>query len=68
MKKIFAAILLVIYILSCSTMLVACVDGDDDRTCAWCNGTGYSGNGAQTAEEYVFKKTPCTHCGGDGKY
>ena len=47
--------------------------GDDSnetntRTCAWCNGTGYNGNGAQSPEEYVFKKTPCTHCGGDGKY
>lgn len=41
---------------------------DGERTCAWCNGTGYSGNGAQSVEDYVFKKTPCTHCGGDGKY
>ena len=40
----------------------------DDRTCAWCNGTGYSANGAKTAEEYVFKKTPCTHCNGKGTY
>ena len=43
-------------------------DETNTRTCAWCNGTGYNGNGAQSPEEYVFKKTPCTHCGGDGKY
>lgn len=45
--------------------------GDDDRdprTCAWCGGTGYSANGAQSVEDYVFKKTPCKHCGGDGEY
>lgn len=39
-----------------------------DRTCAWCNGTGYSGNGATNTVEYVLKKTPCKHCGGDGQY
>jgi TPR repeat protein len=43
-------------------------DKSNTRTCAWCNGTGYSGNGAQTVEEYVFMKTPCKKCGGDGKY
>lgn len=43
-------------------------DKTNTRTCAWCNGTGYNGNGAKTPEEYVFKKTPCTHCGGDGTY
>ena len=41
---------------------------DKDRTCAWCNGTGYSGNGATSAVEYVLRKTPCKHCGGDGQY
>lgn len=43
-------------------------DSSNDRKCAWCNGTGYSGNGATNATEYVFKKTPCKHCGGDGRY
>lgn len=38
------------------------------RKCAWCNGTGYNGNGARNATEYVFMKTPCTKCGGDGYY
>lgn len=41
---------------------------DKDRTCAWCNGTGYNGNGAKDAIEYVLKKTPCTHCDGTGTY
>ena len=36
------------------------------RKCGWCNGTGYNGNGARNATEYVFLKTPCTECGGDG--
>lgn len=51
-------------------IIAAVCSGDDrgDRTCAWCNGTGYSANGAKTAEEYVFKKTPCTHCDGKGTY
>lgn len=53
-------------------LFIGIVGGDDDdrgtRTCAWCNGTGYSANGAQSVEEYVFKKKPCKHCGGDGEY
>ena len=43
-------------------------DNSGKRTCPWCNGTGYSANGAQSVEDYVFNKTPCKHCGGDGKY
>lgn len=39
-----------------------------DRTCPWCNGTGYDGNGAKTAVEYVLRKTPCQHCKGKGTY
>jgi len=63
---IFIAILVILGLL-----LIGIVSGDDDRgdrTCPWCNGTGYNGNGAQTVEEYVFSKTPCTHCDGKGSY
>lgn len=47
---------------------VGCDDDSSDRTCPWCNGTGYNGNGAKNATEYVFKKTPCKHCDGTGHY
>lgn len=51
-------------------LIIAISSGDDSgkRTCPWCNGTGYSGNGAQSAVEYVYKKTPCSHCNGTGSY
>lgn len=43
-------------------------DGSNEKdVCAWCNGTGYNGNGATDATEYVLKKTPCTHCNGSGE-
>lgn len=51
--------------------LLSMCDGSSSsgsRTCAWCNGTGYSGNGATNAVEYVMQKTPCKHCGGTGHY
>ena len=41
---------------------------NERRKCFWCNGTGYNGNGARNATEYVFMKTPCTKCGGDGYF
>ena len=37
------------------------------RKCAWCGGTGYSGNGAKNAAEYVLRKTTCSHCHGTGR-
>lgn len=42
-------------------------EGKEEKTCAWCNGTGYNGNGATNPTEYVLKKTPCEHCDGKGK-
>ena len=42
-------------------------EGDAKDVCAWCNGTGYDGNGAEDTVEYVLKKTPCTHCNGSGE-
>lgn len=53
-------------------LLSICISGcgsessSGKRTCAWCNGTGYSGNGATNAVEYVMNKTPCKHCNGTG--
>ena len=41
-------------------------DRTKDKKCAWCNGTGYTGNGATNATEYVLMKTPCKHCNGKG--
>ncbi len=35
--------------------------------CAWCGGTGYSGNGAKSATEYALIKTTCPHCHGTGR-
>ena len=64
-------LLLIIIIALMLGMLSMCTGGSGskgDRTCAWCNGTGYSGNGATTATEYVMRKTPCKHCGGTGHY
>ena len=57
-----------IVVIAMLVLIGSCSGGgsSNDRTCAWCNGTGYNGNGAQTVEEYVFRKTPCKHCGGDG--
>ena len=56
-----------IVVIAILALIGSCSGGDsDDRTCAWCNGTGYNGNGAKNVEEYVFRKTPCKHCGGDG--
>lgn len=68
--KVVGIIAAIILILACWFVGTTNNDGDksNTRTCAWCNGTGYNGNGAQSPEEYVFMKTPCTHCGGDGKY
>ena len=68
MKRMISLILVVLLLITSAFTLTAC-DGDDgDRTCPWCNGTGYSGNGAKNAQEYVFKKTPCKHCDGRGTY
>ncbi|MBQ6697806.1 MAG: SEL1-like repeat protein [Oscillospiraceae bacterium] len=68
--KVVGIIVAIVLILVC--WFIGTISDNSDktntRTCAWCNGTGYNGNGAQSPEEYVFKKTPCTHCGGDGKY
>ena len=65
MKKLLALVMAMVMLFS----FAGCGDNDDkNRTCAWCNGTGYSGNGATTVEEYVFMKTPCKHCNGKGTY
>ena len=68
--KVIGIIVAIILILVCWFIGTASNNNDktNTRTCTWCNGTGYNGNGAQSVEEYVFKKTPCAHCGGDGKY
>ena len=59
----------IIVILILFAMIGGCSNSDDgDRTCAWCGGTGYVGNGAKTAVEYVFMKTPCKHCKGTGHF
>lgn len=61
---------IVIVLILC--LLSMCTGGGNSssgkRTCAWCNGTGYSGNGATNATEYVMRKTPCQHCNGTGYY
>ena len=68
--KVIGIIVAILLILMCWFIGTTSDSNDktNTRTCAWCNGTGYNGNGAQTPEEYVFKKMPCTHCGGDGTY
>lgn len=68
--KVIGIIIAIFLILVCWCIGTASDSSDkrNTRTCAWCGGTGYSGNGAQTVEEYVFTKTPCRKCGGDGKY
>ena len=60
--------MVIFLIITLSFALVGCFGGGNsgDRTCAWCNGTGYSGNGAKNPTEYVLKKTPCKHCNGTG--
>ena len=65
--KVVGIIVAIVLILVCWFIGTTSDNSDktNTRTCAWCNGTGYNGNGAQSPEEYVFKKTPCTHCGGD---
>ena len=71
-KKGNGCLIYVIIVALLLGMLSMCSTGGSsssgDRTCAWCNGTGYNGNGATNATEYVFMKTPCKHCGGDGHY
>lgn len=64
----FIATIVVLLIIGWFLNMASCGGGSGDRTCAWCNGTGYNGNGAKNATEYVFKKTPCTHCDGTGTY
>lgn len=60
--SIAVTVIVLIYLLSmCSSG-----GGGGRKTCAWCNGTGYSGNGAKNAVEYVMNKTPCKHCNGTG--
>ena len=68
--KVIGIIVAIVLILVCWFIGTTSDNSDktNTRTCAWCNGTGYNGNGAQSPEDYVFKKIPCTHCGGDGKY
>ena len=51
--------ILIVILIVIGLLLIGIMSGDDDRgerTCPWCNGTGYNGNGATTVEEYVFKK------------
>lgn len=64
----FIATIVVLLVIGWFLNMASCGGGSGDRTCAWCNGTGYNGNGAKNATEYVFKKTPCTHCDGTGTY
>lgn len=69
-SKVIAIIIVAAVILLCWLVGSTSI-GDrekNSRTCSWCNGTGYSANGAQNPEDYVFTKTPCKKCGGDGKY
>lgn len=61
-------IIIVVLLLGLLSMCSGGGSGSGDRTCAWCNGTGYSGNGAKNAVEYVMTKTPCKHCNGSGHY
>lgn len=60
--------LFIIAVILFGMLYLSSVDDNSNRTCAWCNGTGYNGNGASTVEEYVFMKTPCKHCKGKGTY
>ena len=67
MKRIICLMLISVILISNLFILTVCDDDyDKDRKCAWCNGTGYNGNGATNVQEYVFKKTPCKHCKGRG--
>ena len=66
MKKLFNRMITFTLAIVMSLAFVGCGGDDGDDTCAWCNGTGYSGNGATNATEYVLKKTPCKHCNGKG--
>ena len=70
MKKTeLAKRIIAILLLSALTFgMTGCGSSSDDDTCAWCNGTGYNGNGAKNATEYVLKKTPCKHCNGTGHF
>ena len=58
---------IIIILLLAFAVLGACSNnGNSKGECGWCGGTGYSGNGAKSATEYVFKKTTCRYCHGTG--
>lgn len=58
--------MVVIFLILLLSMCSNSGESSGRKTCAWCNGTGYSGNGATNAVEYVLNKTPCKHCNGKG--
>ncbi len=68
MKNIILTLLILMLVIGGIGSCGGSSSSGKSRTCAWCNGTGYSGNGATNVTEYVFKKTPCKHCDGTGRY